>query len=52
MYAACFQIGGHYPAKFVEAGRPSPYGTWGGMRFIPGDENNPVWAATLGANGG
>jgi len=51
MYAAFFQVGGHYPAKFVEATSPGPFGTWGGMRFIPGDESNPVWVATLAANG-
>lgn len=52
MYSAFFQIGGHYPAKFVEAAPSSPFGTWGGMRFIPGDEGNPVWVATRNANGG
>ena len=51
MYAAFFQIGGHYPAKFVEGGQTSQYGTWAGMRSIPGDENNPVWIATRRANG-
>jgi hypothetical protein len=51
MYSAFFEIGGRYPSKFVELGQPSPYGTWGGVRFIPGDENNPVWIATSNANG-
>jgi hypothetical protein len=51
MYAAFFQVGGNYPAKFVEAGQTSQYGTWAGMRFIPGDEINPVWTATRDANG-
>jgi hypothetical protein len=50
MYAAFFQLGGHYPAKFVEAGQTSQWGTWAGMRFIPGDEDNPVWVATRNAN--
>ena len=50
MYAAFFQIGGHYPAKFVEAGQTSQYGTWAGLRFIPGDESNPIWVTTLKAN--
>ena len=50
MYSAFFKIGGHYPSKFVEAGPSGPYGTWGGMRFIPGDEHNPVWAAVRKAN--
>jgi hypothetical protein len=51
MYATFFEIGGHYPAKFTEFGGASPYGTWGGMRFLPGDETNPVWVATRKANG-
>jgi hypothetical protein len=50
MYLAFFQIGGHYPSKFVEGGPTGPYGTWGGMRFIPGDEHNSVWAAVQKAN--
>ena len=50
MYQAFFKIGGHYPAKFVEAGTPGQYGTWGGMRFIPGDDSNPVWVATRESN--
>jgi hypothetical protein len=51
MYSAFFQIGGHYPAKFVEGGSSGPYGMWAGMRFIPGDQGNPVWVATRDANG-
>jgi hypothetical protein len=52
MYAGFFEIGGHRPSKFVELGRPSPYGTWGGMRFLPGDATNPVWTAVRSANNG
>lgn len=51
MYAAFFEIGGHFPAKYVEAGPTSSTWIWAGMRFIPGDETNPVWVATLKANG-
>jgi hypothetical protein len=51
MYSAFLQIGGHYPAKFVEAGPTGPNAIWAGMRFIPGDEANPVWIATRKANG-
>lgn len=48
-------IGGTYPAKFVEAGMPSQWGTWGGMRWLPfGDfdevDDNPVWKATKAFN--
>ena len=50
MYSAFFAVGGHYPAKFVEGGQCTQYGTWAGMRFIPGDEGNPVWRATRKAN--
>src|SRR5208282_6245649 len=50
MYSTFFQVGGHYPSKFVEAGLTSRYGTWAGLRFIPGDESNPVWVATRAAN--
>jgi hypothetical protein len=52
MYEAFFLVGGQYPSKFVEGGRPSPYGTWGGMRYIPGDEDNPVWAEVRKVNNG
>jgi hypothetical protein len=51
MYEAFFRIGGHRPSKFVEGGTDSQYGTWAGMRFIPGDEGNPVWRAVRQANG-
>jgi hypothetical protein len=51
MYAAFFEIGGHFPAKFVEGGPSSRYGSWGAMRFIPGDEGNAVWMTTRAANG-
>lgn len=51
MYNAFFQIGGRHPSKFVEASVDSQFGTWGGMRFIPGDEGNPVWRAVRQANG-
>jgi len=52
MYDAFFGIGGRYPSKFVEGGQTSRYGTWAGMRFIPGDEGNPVWRAVRRANDG
>ena len=51
MYAAFLALGGQYPSKFVEGGLSSRFGTWAGMRFIPGDEDNPVWVATRRANG-
>lgn len=50
-YSSFVAIGGRYPAKFVEAGRNGPYGCWAGLRQIPGDDTNPVWRATLKANG-
>jgi hypothetical protein len=50
MYAAFWRVGGHYPAKYVEVAATSAWGTWGGIRFIPGDETNPVWTATEKAN--
>jgi hypothetical protein len=49
-YTAFFEIGGNYPSKFVDLGGDSPYGTWGGMRYVPGDEINPVWLAVRAAN--
>ena len=52
MYEAFFKAGGRYPSKFVEGGFSSQFGTWAGLRFIPGDEGNPVWIATRRANEG
>ncbi len=51
-YQAFTDIGGTMPAKYVEAGNSSQYGTWSGMRFLPGDERNPVWEATRKFNDG
>lgn len=45
-------LGGVLPAKFVEGGLASQFGVWAGMRFIPGDEDNPVWQATKLCNSG
>ena len=57
-YAAFRRIGGEYPAKYGADGRSSNAGTWAGVRFWPLKENqdtsdagNPVWLATLKANG-
>lgn len=57
-YAAFARVGGEYPAKFVADGRSSNAGTWAGVRFWPlkansgiGDTENPVWMATMAANG-
>jgi hypothetical protein len=49
-YAAFSEVGGRYPAKYVDLGADSVYGTWGGMRYVPGDESNPVWRAVRAAN--
>ncbi len=48
--AAFVAAGGVYPSKFVELGCDSQYGTWPGIRFLPGDEDNPVWRAVSRAN--
>jgi hypothetical protein len=50
MYEAFFRIGGRNPSKFVEGGGDSQWGTWAGMRYIPGDEGNPVWRVVRQAN--
>ena len=34
----------------VEAGPIGPYGAWAGMRLIPADKHNPVWAAARQVN--
>lgn len=51
-YKAFFACGGILPAKFVDAGTSSRYGTWPGYRWLPtaangnvGDTNNAVWVA-------
>lgn len=49
-YAAAFTAGITYPSKFVEIAVSGRFGIFAGMRFIPGDEGNPVWAAVRGAN--
>lgn len=36
-----------YPAKYVEAGFVGPFN---GLRFYPGDEGNPTWAALVAQN--
>lgn len=50
-YNAFITAGGDHPSKFVEGGQTSQFGTWAGIRFIPGDENNPVWVAVVTFNG-
>lgn len=56
-YAGFIAAGGVRPAKFVEGGQTSRYGTWGGIRFWPTvangnriDTANPVWKATTDFN--
>ena len=57
VYAAAFsaflEAGGTRPAKFVEGGSTSQFGTWAGIRYWPTaansnkiDNANPVWTAT------
>lgn len=53
-YAAFLAVGGTRPAKFVEGGLTSQFGTWAGIRYWPtaGNSNkidnaNPVWKATI-----
>lgn len=48
MFDAFVAMGGKYPAKFVEAGPVSRFGSWGGLRY-PGD-SNPVWDAVVAFN--
>ncbi len=48
MFNAFVATGGTYPAKFVEAGDVSRYGSWGALRY-PGD-SNPVWDAVVAFN--
>jgi len=52
-YAAFLTSGGTRPAKFVEGGLTSQFGTWAGIRYWPTaansskiDNANPVWKAT------
>jgi hypothetical protein len=47
-----FLMLGGTPSKFFEAGPPLPSGTWGGIRVLPGDEENPLWLAVRNANDG
>ncbi|MDB5177518.1 MAG: hypothetical protein JWN75_1186 [Candidatus Saccharibacteria bacterium] len=56
---AFYKMGGKRPAKFVEAGSSSQYGTWGGFQFLPTvgnsettDTTNPVWQAVKSFNSG
>lgn len=39
-----------YPAQFTDAGPQSQFGPWGALRFFPGDESNPKWAAIASYN--
>jgi hypothetical protein len=48
MVDAFVAMGSEYPAKFVEAGDVSRYGSWGALRY-PGD-TNPVWDAVVAFN--
>lgn len=48
--AAFIAVGGTCPSKFVELGCDSQYGTWQGIRFLPGDETNPVWRTVQSLN--
>ena len=59
MYQAWVKLIGDEAAKFVEAGSPSQFGVWSGIRFWPlaanssaADTSNSVWQATLRANAG
>lgn len=45
-------IGSGPSAKFTECGSIQLINPWPGMRTIPGDINNPSWAAVLQANRG
>ena len=52
-YTAFLAVGGTRPAKFVEGGQTSQFGTWAGIRYWPTaansskiDSANPVWKAT------
>jgi hypothetical protein len=56
MQIAFIKAGGQ-PSKFVEAGNPSQYGTWAGIRYFKtaangniDDASNPVWQAVLDVN--
>ncbi|MGW1422682.1 hypothetical protein ACWAT4_21510 [Bradyrhizobium manausense] len=54
MFIAFIRLGGKMPAKFVEGGLSSRFGTWAGIRYWKtagngntDDRDNPVWAATI-----
>jgi hypothetical protein len=52
------QIGGFYPAQFLDAGLSSAYGAWGALRCFPttvnpsGDTANPRWQSLVRCNAG
>lgn len=46
-FAAFNAVFSKYPAKYVEAGFVGPFC---GLRFYPGDESNPTWAALVAQN--
>jgi hypothetical protein len=49
MFDRFIEIGGQYPAKFVEAGPVGYYGAWGGLRYL--GDSNPVWDSVVKFNG-
>ena len=49
MFNRFIDVGGQYPAKFVEAGPVGYYGAWGGLRYL--GDSNPVWDSVVKFNG-
>ena len=49
MFQRFIEVGGQYPAKYVEAGPVGYYGAWGGLRYL--GDSNPVWDSVVKFNG-
>src|SRR5262249_18721337 len=49
MFTKFIEMGGRYPAKFVEAAPVTYFGAFGALRYL-GDDN-PVWDAVVKFNG-
>ena len=49
MFNRFIDLGGRYPAKFVEARPVGYFGAWGGLRYL--GDSNPVWDSVVKFNG-
>jgi hypothetical protein len=49
LFNGFIDLGGRYPAKFVEARPVGYFGAWGGLRYL--GDSNPVWNSVVKFNG-